>query len=160
MSAWSSAWPDRRVALSSAGERHHGLSVGAPGVNLNLIPGPFVACCQARMLSEDGRCKTFDAAADGYSRGEGCGAVVLRTQAATALAASLAAVVGVGVNQDGALQTHATLCLAHGHLAQYATPGGLPEVLVTSYLGEILGHEVVSPTCLVVDGAGTAGRRL
>ena len=30
------------------------------------------------MLAKDGRCKTFDAAADGYGRGEGAGVVVLR----------------------------------------------------------------------------------
>ena len=34
-------------------------------------------CRKARMLAPDGRCKTFDAAADGYVRGEGCGVVVL-----------------------------------------------------------------------------------
>jgi acyl transferase domain-containing protein/NADPH:quinone reductase-like Zn-dependent oxidoreductase/acyl carrier protein len=71
------------------------------GVNLNLIPGPFIACCQARMLAGDGRCKTFDEAADGYSRGEGCGAAILQRQASTSTAAALPWVKGTGVNQDG-----------------------------------------------------------
>ncbi|CAL1148755.1 unnamed protein product [Cladocopium goreaui] len=53
-------------------------SAGASsGVNLCLIPGPFVACSKAHMLSEDGRCKTFDASANGYVRGEGCGSAIL-----------------------------------------------------------------------------------
>ena len=48
------------------------------GVNLMLHPVMSVALCRARMLAADGRCKTFDAAADGYGRGEGCGVVVLK----------------------------------------------------------------------------------
>lgn len=47
------------------------------GVQLNLSPFPFVAFCKARLLSPSGRCKTFDASADGYGRGEGCGVVVV-----------------------------------------------------------------------------------
>ena len=41
------------------------------GVNLMLAPDITVNFCQGRMLSPDGRCKTFDAGADGYARGRG-----------------------------------------------------------------------------------------
>merc|ERR1719305_2186153 len=58
----------------------------AAGVNLNLIPSPFVACCAANMLSPDGYCKPFDASANGYTRGEGCGAVILKLASAAATA--------------------------------------------------------------------------
>jgi acyl-CoA synthetase (AMP-forming)/AMP-acid ligase II/3-oxoacyl-(acyl-carrier-protein) synthase/acyl carrier protein len=47
-------------------------------VNLMLAPETTVALSQARMLSPEGRCKSFDAEADGYVRGEGCGVVVLK----------------------------------------------------------------------------------
>lgn len=47
-------------------------------VNLMLAPESTVALSQARMLSPEGRCKTFDAGADGYVRAEGCGVVVLK----------------------------------------------------------------------------------
>ncbi|MGH9663431.1 MAG: beta-ketoacyl synthase N-terminal-like domain-containing protein, partial [Bryobacteraceae bacterium] len=48
------------------------------GVHLVLSAGVMVTFSQARMLSPDGLSKTFDASADGYSRGEGCGVVVLK----------------------------------------------------------------------------------
>ena len=50
----------------------------ASGVNLNFAPDVFIGLCKARMLSPDGRCKTFDARANGYVRGEGCGVLVLK----------------------------------------------------------------------------------
>lgn len=50
----------------------------AAGVNLMLLAGTTAAICQLQALSPVGRCQTFDAAADGYGRGEGCAAVVLR----------------------------------------------------------------------------------
>jgi acyl transferase domain-containing protein len=76
----------------------------ASGVNLLLSPELSVTFSQAGMLAPDGRCKTFDAAADGYVRSEGCGVVVLK-RLADALAAGdtvLAVIAGSAVNQDGA----------------------------------------------------------
>ncbi|MEU7163984.1 SDR family NAD(P)-dependent oxidoreductase [Streptomyces morookaense] len=50
----------------------------AGGVNLLLSVDTFVSAHRAGMLSPDGRCKTFSADANGYVRGEGVGAVVLK----------------------------------------------------------------------------------
>jgi myxalamid-type polyketide synthase MxaC len=75
----------------------------AGAVNLLLEPENTVLLCKARMLSPTGRCRTFDAAADGYVRAEGCGMVVLR-RLSDALADGdriLAVVRGSAVNQDG-----------------------------------------------------------
>jgi acyl transferase domain-containing protein/acyl carrier protein len=50
----------------------------AGGVQLNLFPEMLVFLSQARALAPDGRSKPFDAAADGYGRGEGCGMIALK----------------------------------------------------------------------------------
>ncbi|MET0647637.1 MAG: type I polyketide synthase [Pyrinomonadaceae bacterium] len=73
------------------------------GVNLMLSPEVMVSFSQARMLSADGRCKTFDATADGYARGEGCGIVLLkRLSEAVADGDTILGVVrGSAVNQGG-----------------------------------------------------------
>ncbi|HEX2909582.1 MAG TPA: SDR family NAD(P)-dependent oxidoreductase [Chloroflexia bacterium] len=75
----------------------------AGGVNLMLSPNGTVTLSTARMLSKDGRCKTFDANADGYGRGEGCGVVVLKrlSQAQADGDKILALIRGSAVNQDG-----------------------------------------------------------
>jgi len=75
----------------------------AGGVNLILEPDAHVAMSRAHALAPDGRCKTFDASADGYGRGEGCGVVVLkRLSDAIADRDSILAVVrGSAVMQDG-----------------------------------------------------------
>lgn len=74
------------------------------GVNVILTPVPMINFSRARMLAPDGRCKTFDAAADGYVRGEGCGVMVLkRVGDAMRDGDPIRAVIrGSAVNQDGA----------------------------------------------------------
>ncbi|MFD4987452.1 alpha/beta fold hydrolase [Streptomyces sp. NPDC058374] len=52
------------------------------GVNALLSPGLFTAFTKSGMLSPDAACKTFDKDADGYVRGEGVGAVLLKPLAA------------------------------------------------------------------------------
>jgi acyl transferase domain-containing protein/acyl carrier protein len=73
------------------------------GVNLILLPDLTVNLAQARMMSPTGRCKPFDASADGYVRGEGCGVVVLK-RLSDALEDGdriLSVVRSTAVNQDG-----------------------------------------------------------
>lgn len=75
----------------------------AGGVNLILTPELTITFSQARMLAPDGHCKTFDANADGYVRGEGCGVVVLKRLSDAMRDGDniLALIRGSAVNQDG-----------------------------------------------------------
>ncbi len=75
----------------------------AGGVNTTLTPEPFVCFSGWGMMAPDGLCKTFDARADGFVRGEGCGMIVLK-RLSDALADGdriLAVIRGSAVNQDG-----------------------------------------------------------
>ena len=75
----------------------------AGGVNLMLSPELTQAFEMAGMMAEDGRCKTFDGAADGYVRGEGCGVVILKRleDARQDGDRILAVIKGSAINQDG-----------------------------------------------------------
>ncbi|MEO0848176.1 MAG: beta-ketoacyl synthase N-terminal-like domain-containing protein [Cyanobacteria bacterium J06648_1] len=75
----------------------------AGGINLIVAPDLSIAFSQARMMSADGRCKTFDASADGYVRGEGSGMIVLKrlSDALKDQDNVLALIKGSAVNQDG-----------------------------------------------------------
>ena len=75
--------------------------VGA--VNLMLLPEETLALARWGMLAPDHRCKTFDARADGFVRGEGCGVVVLERLADARRKGRFvhATVLGTAVNQDG-----------------------------------------------------------
>lgn len=76
----------------------------AGGANVLLTPATMITFSSAHMLAPDGRCKTFDAAADGYVRGEGCGVVVVkRLEDAVRDGDRIRAVIrGSAINQDGA----------------------------------------------------------
>ncbi|MCV7281580.1 type I polyketide synthase [Mycolicibacterium flavescens] len=76
----------------------------AGGANVLLTPATMITFSNARMLAPDGRCKTFDAAADGYVRGEGCGVIVVkRLEDAVRDGDRIRAVIrGSAINQDGA----------------------------------------------------------
>ncbi|MER5433953.1 type I polyketide synthase [Streptomyces sp. NPDC002588] len=75
----------------------------AAGVNVLLSPAVTASFEQAGALAADGRCKPFDAAADGITRGEGCGVVVLKRLADARRDGDrvIAVIRGTAVNQDG-----------------------------------------------------------
>jgi acyl transferase domain-containing protein/acyl carrier protein len=75
----------------------------AGGVTIILSPEIGIAFSKAHMMASDGRCKAFDARADGFVRGEGCGVVVLKrlSDALTDGDHILAVIRGSAVNQDG-----------------------------------------------------------
>jgi amino acid adenylation domain-containing protein len=75
----------------------------AGGVSLLLSPGASIYMSSMGAMSPSGRCHTFDAAADGYVRSEGCGVIVLK-RLSDAVAAGdniLAVIAGTAVNHDG-----------------------------------------------------------
>ncbi len=75
----------------------------AGGVNVMLSAEYPIIMSKGHFLARDGHCKSFDAKADGYSRGEGCGIVLLkRLDDAIRDGDQIHAVIcGTGVNQDG-----------------------------------------------------------
>ncbi|KAA1251690.1 type I polyketide synthase [Mycobacterium simiae] len=75
----------------------------AGGVQLTLSPFTAIALSKWSALSPTGRCNSFDAKADGFVRGEGCGVVVLKRLADAQRDGNrvLAVVRGSATNQDG-----------------------------------------------------------
>ena len=108
------------------------------GARLIWSMGTLIAS-QAGMLSAGGRCKTLDAAADGYVRSEGVGALVLSS---CGVARAIAVLCGCAVRQDG-------------RSARLTAPNGSAQrTLLTGALGRasLTASEVV---CLELHGTGT-----
>ncbi|MDI1314782.1 type I polyketide synthase [Prosthecobacter sp.] len=75
----------------------------AGGVTVMITPDGFIGFSQAGMLSPEGKCKAFDASANGFVRGEGAGMVLLK-KLSDAIADGdpiHAVIVGSAVNSDG-----------------------------------------------------------
>ncbi len=100
--ACSSSLVAVHMACQSLRNRECSLAL-AGGVNLMLAPQPYTILSKMQALAKDGRCKTFDANADGYGRGEGCGMVLLkRYEDAIADQDNILAVIGgTAINHDG-----------------------------------------------------------
>jgi acyl transferase domain-containing protein/NAD(P)-dependent dehydrogenase (short-subunit alcohol dehydrogenase family)/acyl carrier protein len=88
----------------------------AGGVSLIISPELLVSMSKVGFMAPDGRCKAFDAMADGFGRGEGCSIVVLKrlSDAIAHRDRILAVIRGSAVNQDG----HSTLLAAPNGPAQ------------------------------------------
>jgi len=132
----------------------------AGGVNLILSPERMVYFSKLRAMAPDGRCKTFDAQADGYVRGEGCGIVVLKrlSQAQRDGDPIWAVVRGSAVNHDGrsngltapngqaqaaviraALEQAAVAPAAIGYVEAHGTGTALGDPIEVQALAEVLG---------------------
>ena len=101
--ACSSSLVAIHLAIAALQRGEADLALGG-GVNVILSGQLHPAFERAGMLAGDGRCKTFDAAADGFVRSEGCGILVLKRLADAERDGDriLGVLLGSAVNQDGA----------------------------------------------------------
>jgi acyl transferase domain-containing protein/NADPH:quinone reductase-like Zn-dependent oxidoreductase/acyl carrier protein len=134
----------------------------AGGVNVLVSPASIVATSRARMLSADGRCKTFDAAANGYARSEGCGILVLKrlSDAQRDGDPICAVITGSAVNQDGASSGltvpngGAQQRLIAATLARAGLVGGDVDYLEAHGTGTSLGDPIEVQAAAAAYGAG------
>jgi len=117
----------------------------AGGVNLLLAPEYFASLSRWGMLSPDGRCKTFDAAANGYVRSEGCAVVVLKrlSHAVADGDRVLALIRGSAVNQDGPS-------------SGLTVPNGLAQAALIRSALAAAGVQPAQVGCVEAHGTGTS----
>lgn len=147
-------------ACRSLRERESDVAI-AGGVNLLIGPEMLVSLSRWGMLAPDGRCKTFDASANGFVRAEGCGVVVLKRLADAERDGDpiFAVLRGSAVNQDGAssglsvpnglaqqavlrdaLRTARLTPLAVGYVEAHGTGTALGDPIELEALAAVYGH--------------------
>ncbi len=148
----------------------------AGGVNAILSPENSISLSKARMMAADGRCKTFDARADGFVRGEGCGLVVLK-RLSDAIADHdriLAVIRGSAINQDGrsngltapngpsqeavlrdALVNAGVAAAQIGYVETHGTGTELGDPIELQALGAVMGEQRSADSPLLVGSAKT-----
>ncbi|MBP7190317.1 MAG: SDR family NAD(P)-dependent oxidoreductase [Rickettsiaceae bacterium] len=117
----------------------------AGGVNALLSPSVFISFTQAGMLSEDGRCKTFDKAANGYVRGEGVGVILLKPlrQALADNDRIYGVIKGVSTNHGGHVNTLTT-----------PNPNAQAELIIEAYESNKINPNTI--TYIEAHGTGTS----
>ena len=140
------------------------------GVSLILTPEMTVALSKWGFLTEDGRCKTFDARANGFVRGEGCAVIVLK-RLSDALADDdnvLGLIRGSAVNQDGrsnaltapnglAQQAAVREALARAgatadeisYIEAHGTGTALGDPIEVEALAAVFGPRAAQPRCVI-----------
>nr|APH07629.1 PKS1 [Agaricomycetes sp.] len=114
----------------------------AGGVNIITSPDMFIGLDRGHFLSPTGQCRPFDASADGYCRGEGCGVFVLkRLDDAVAENDNILGIIrGIEVNQSGLSPS-----ITHPHSPTQA-----------NLLGQLLRRSGVNPHSInAVEAHGT-----
>jgi acyl transferase domain-containing protein/ubiquinone/menaquinone biosynthesis C-methylase UbiE len=134
----------------------------AGGVNLLLSPVATIALSKASMMAPDGRCKAFDARADGFVRGEGAAMIVLKrlSDAISDGDPIMAVIRGSAINQDGrsngltapngpaqeaviraALENAGVAPLDVGYVETHGTGTSLGDPIEVQALSAMLGRE-------------------
>lgn len=137
----------------------------AGGVHLSLSPFTSIALSKWSALSPTGRCRTFDALADGFVRGEGCGVVVLKRSVDAARDGDrvLALIRGSAINQDGrsngmtAPSAAAQRDVITTALRRADVPANSVDYVETHGTGTILGDPIEFEALAATYGQGGGG---
>ena len=168
--ACSSSLVAVHLACQSIWTRESDLAL-AGGVNMLLLPTIMVGFSKGGFMSSEGKCKSFDASADGYVRGEGAGLVLLKplSQAQADGNDIYGVILSSAVNQDGLsnglaapnpVAQEAVLREAYqkvgidptqvGYIEAHGTGTKVGDPIETNALGAVFGQErLEGDNCLI-----------